>query len=240
MLRTFNHEGIQHFRELMNNPDRDLSQNGDLDFVRNDSLTNILSPEIIIDSKPLINKLDAARRLLPVLSEVKLADKYYNTGLWSWLSACYFNSVCPLDEKGKRLPGNAYRYIPPVNRDWRTIYRHLLAGPIRLYGMHETNIKILFQSPLYIIGDFMEQLASRQEIASSIGILKAADLLYWDPETAQPKPGARATDRAPGTLRRFVDIMQQLMLTYDLYSLDEDSIIRLLPHKEFEIWLPEN
>ncbi|MFV2044808.1 MAG: hypothetical protein ACC700_16430, partial [Anaerolineales bacterium] len=70
-------------------------------------------------------------------------------------------------------------------------------------------------------------------------ILQAADYLYWDDQNDAPKVGARATNRAPGTLRRYIDVLQQLMLTYDLYSLDGEEILTLLPLNEFRRWMPE-
>jgi len=39
----------------------------------------------------------------------------------------------------------------------------------------------------------------------------------------------------PGTLYRFIDVVQQLGLTYDLYSMTGDQILQLLP-SEFDRW----
>jgi hypothetical protein len=40
---------------------------------------------------------------------------------------------------------------------------------------------------------------------------------------------------SPGTLLRFIDIIQQLDLTYDLYSMSGEEILALLP-PEFDKW----
>jgi hypothetical protein len=40
---------------------------------------------------------------------------------------------------------------------------------------------------------------------------------------------------SPGTLLRFINIIQQLDLTYDLYSLGGEEILALLP-PEFDKW----
>jgi hypothetical protein len=42
---------------------------------------------------------------------------------------------------------------------------------------------------------------------------------------------------APGSLYRFVDVIQQLDVTYDLYSISGPEIISLLPG-EFNHWKP--
>jgi len=43
-------------------------------------------------------------------------------------------------------------------------------------------------------------------------------------------------DRA-GSLRRFIDVVRQLDLTYDLQALAGDDLVNLLPH-EFSGWRP--
>jgi hypothetical protein len=87
------------------------------------------------------------------------------------------------------------------------------------------------------LGDIWEQLASRQEIITNLGILGTATLLYLDTKKDRPKRGAASTKRKPGTLRRFVDLIQQLDLTYDLYSMQPTEILGLLP-AEFDGWRP--
>lgn len=63
----------------------------------------------------------------------------------------------------------------------------------------------------------------------------SATRLYWDDKSQRPKRGAAPNKRKPGTLRRFVDVIQQLELTYDLYSMDGREILTLLPD-EFTPW----
>ena len=235
-VRIFNNDGIDRFREYIEQIQNSQKDIGHLDWIHEEYYSKAASPEIFLATPTLESKLAAIKTLYPIIDGIQLPDKFYHQGLWSWLSAYYFASLCLLDKKGNKKPGKEYRYIPPSNRNWRTIYRHLLAGPIRLSGIHKTDIKILFHAPVNKIGDFMEQLASRQEIAASRGILKAADILYWDKDKNKAKPGARATGNKPGSLRRYVSILQQFMLTYDLYTLDAEKILELLPKNEFEHW----
>ncbi|GAB4476624.1 MAG: hypothetical protein OHK0044_22590 [Burkholderiaceae bacterium] len=49
-----------------------------------------------------------------------------------------------------------------------------------------------------------------------------------------PKPGASAIDR-PGSVRRFVRVLQQLDLTYDIHGMSGKAIVDLLP-PEFDVW----
>jgi hypothetical protein len=88
------------------------------------------------------------------------------------------------------------------------------------------------QSP----GDWVEQLASRQERITNPAIIAAANRLYFDPNTRKPKRGAAPNWRKPGTLRRFGDVLDQLDLTYDLYSMSSSDLVSLLPG-EFSTYL---
>jgi hypothetical protein len=141
-------------------------------------------------------------------------------------------SRAPL-ENGKRFVGEEARYIPGA-ASWR-YYRHLLAGPYRIFQLHRDRAKLLLSGQLGRPGDFAEQLASRQEFITNPGIIGAASLLYYDDEKHRPRRGAASTKRKPGTLRRFVDVVQQLDLTYDLYSMQPVEVLTILP-KEFDSW----
>jgi hypothetical protein len=106
-----------------------------------------------------------------------------------------------------------------------------------VYRNHIENARLLLLDPVDKLGDIWEQLASRQEIISNQPIVGAATLLYLDSDKDRPKRGAASTKRKPGTLRRFVDLIQQLDLTYDLYSMRPTDILGLLP-PEFDSWRP--
>jgi hypothetical protein len=90
---------------------------------------------------------------------------------------------------------------------------------------------------LPVHGDFSEQLASRIQFISNPSLIEAVDRLYYDTSSngeGRPKRGALTRTRA-GNVRRFVTIMQQFDLTYDMYAMTADQILELLP-TEFTKW----
>ena len=99
--------------------------------------------------------------------------------------------------------------------------------------MHGEEAPILLCGPVASPGDFNEQLASRLEFVTNKGVIQAANALYYDPDRGKHKRRASPNWRKPGTLRRFVDVVQQLDLTYDLYSMSGEEILELLP-SEFD------
>jgi hypothetical protein len=50
-----------------------------------------------------------------------------------------------------------------------------------------------------------------------------------------PKRGAQVSSPEPGTLRRFVHVLQQLDVTYDVYGMSGQALLDLLP-AEFDPW----
>ncbi len=225
-LREFTDKGLTLFREelnlLKNNPQSDLSN----DLITNPEITNIISESIELELKRFNSKFEIAKYLYETLEPIQLDKKYYNYRMWSWLSAFYFDSICPRDKSGNRLVKQEAKYL--FLPGWH-IYRHLLAGPVQIYASYKDsppNI-LLYGSP-DSHSDFMEQIGGRIEIASRRNVVKSADILYWDESRSAPKKGS--TNRTKGgTLRRFIDIIYQFDITYDFGTLSEKEIINLLP-----------
>ena len=125
------------------------------------------------------------------ITEIPDNNKFYLKGMWSWISAFFFDNVCPLKENGSRDPGADDRHL--LNSEhWGRYYRHLIAAPVRvLHDLGELADIYLTGKPNQH-GDLFEQLASRQEIATNKGVIQAATILYWDSEKKKIKRGARA------------------------------------------------
>lgn len=239
-LSRLNDRGVREFRQLLESARQGTVLETPL---------NIISDAEFIEEIPGGAEFEVAKfgtrgglalTVDSLLSETRLIDDINDIGLWAWLAAVFFDSICPIGSDGKRHPGKDYRYIPTTN--WRDFYRHLVRGPVRIHRIFsdEPNSAaiVLCQRP-NAPGDFVEQLASRQERITNPAIIDAANRLYYDSETGKPKRGAGANWRKPGTLRRFGDLLDQLDLTYDLYSMSADDLVQLLP-KEFSTYLCES
>ena len=231
-LRRFSEKGIAEFETFLKDDDpvdvRDIPKY----MLDDDDLTDIVVPEVEIVRKEFKTRLEAAKYLYDRLENVQNIEQ--DIGIWSWLALFFFEELCKVvgDEFLKRE--KLYRYI--LDLIWRHYYRHLLAGPFYIYKYYRNNIEdamILLFQPLNSPGDYVEQLASSQELVTNQAIIKTATMLYYDPETKSHKKGGQ-TPGKPGTLRRFLQIIKQLDLTYDLYGKNYD-ILKLLP-PEFNRW----
>lgn len=148
----------------------------------------------------------------------------------------YFDQVCPPDSVGNRKPGRDYRHI--LEPGYPYGHRHLIGGAYlvyAVYGLGDEISQLLLYTPLHIESQFNHEFVSRQSLITNKGIMEAAFRLYFDPASKKPKRGAQLKKGAPGTLYRFIDVIQQLDVNYDLYSMIGDEIIGILP-AEFDKW----
>lgn len=157
--------------------------------------------------------------------------------LWAWIACFYFREICPATKSGAWQPGALPRWIPQSS-DWRRYYRHLVAGPYFIYRAHRDEPKralaLLCQRPGRP-GDLVEQLASRQQIVTNPAIMQTATNYFVDPSTGQQR--RRANSKGAGGARRFVDVLNQFDVTWDLSSLSADGLQAMMP-QEFPFSVP--
>ena len=228
-LRRFNEQGIEQFalfRAGVQNEDTHV----DLESILDDpSFSSEVEGHVEVVQRQFSTRFAAGEFLHELLSTGALPNLDSDRGVWAWLSAFYFDQLCP---PHGRL-GDDARWVPAVG-DFRKYYRHLLAGPYQILRAHRDDPKrvwAVLANPVHTPGDVAEQLASRQELITNRTVMETATRLYVVEGTGTLKPGAAA--QANGSARRLVDVLNQLDLTWDLYSLTAEQLFDLLP-LEFE------
>lgn len=194
-----------------------------------------LPVDIDIEARQFPSRLEMARYLHQRLAPLGGAFLDQNEGIWAWLSLFYFEQVCPVSKDGSRRPGQDYRHIPKF--EFRYRHRHLLHGPYQVYRRHGVKSILLLTGSLKSESGLYHEIVSRQDLIANQGAIEAAVLLYFDPLRLAPKRGAQAQQGRPGTVRRFVRVLQQLDMTFDIYGLSGQQILELLP-REFDAWRP--
>jgi hypothetical protein len=239
-LRSFNENGIAGFEDYLAKLTLDPKLDPPLSNLVDTTMTGPIPGNISVDeTRSFADKMEAAKYLHDVLGPIGPSYNIRtNAGLWDWLAMCYFDQVCPKAVDGSRHIGEKSRYILPQaesQEHWMRYYRHLLAGPYDIYRIHGEKARLLLlNSDVATIGDIFEQLASRMEVITNPALMGALDALYFDKKKDEPKRGATNRKQA-GNIRRFVSLIRQLDLTYDLYSLQAKEVLGLLP-AEFNSW----
>lgn len=230
-VRELNEEGTGHFREYLRALAEGSRQNPPRAILFDDRFSTSLPQGAMVEDKVFASRLEAMRYLVPALAPLGNVLEERFEGVWSWLALFYFDQICP-GKEGKRTPGKEYYYIPDTG--YLNRHRHLLAAPYKTFKRHGEGAVLLLDSPLHIENPFQFHIASRPSFISNPAVLEAATRLYYDAKHRHPKPGAQLPEKAGGLIR-FVDVVEQLELTYDLYSLDGEKVLSLLP-REFQAW----
>ncbi len=216
ILKVFTDEGIIEFRnflvELKNNPELEKPDLSDTKF----SIDFL--PEIRVDENKIFSsRMELAEYLTQMFNDadVRSKDVIPNDKLWTWLTYLWFDQICPKDGTGRKVR-EIVKYI--CSTDYKKYYRHFIASTFRIYStLGKENSLLFLNRPVNDHGDFIEQLASRQEIISNPNLIEVAHKLYWDDKENKPKRGG-SDRKKPGNLRRLIKLFEQIELTYDIFQ----------------------
>ncbi|MEW6587442.1 MAG: hypothetical protein AB1442_17770 [Nitrospirota bacterium] len=231
LLRRLNETGISQFLEYLASLRDEPDAMPPYSLLDDPQYSEELEYHVEVQQRSFSSRFDAAEYFHGLFSDSGIKEIERDKGIWTWLSLFFFEEVCPPDETGKRKPLEIVRYIPEIT-DWRKYYRHLLAGPYRIFAAHKDNparAMALLCNPLSKPGDLVEQLASRQELVTNKAIVEAATELYVDKDTGKPKRGSQS--KGNGAVRRLADIINQFDVTWDLYSMECAEVLALLPEE---------
>jgi hypothetical protein len=235
-IRKLTDKGIERFRQYLAELRQGTQAPPPATLLEHSDFSTPVDGEAEVGPRIFANRLELAQYLDQTLDGIFADHLQDDVHLWSWLSLYFFDQVCPVEENGLRKPGRDYRHI--LEPGYPYGHRHLLVGPYLVYCVHglgEHLSRLLLWTPLHLESKFHHELASRQTLITNKGILEAADKMYFNASKSKPKRGALMEKNSPGTLQRFIDVIQQLDLTYDLYSLSGEQILALLP-AEFDKW----
>jgi hypothetical protein len=231
MLRRFNADGVTKFNQYLDLLSSDTTAPVPDSLLEDPFLTAVVAADVDIERRAFSNRLEAAQYLDSILSSIAHENLYTDSGLWAWLTLLFFDQVCPMDSAGTRKARERVRYVPAVD-NYQKYYRHLLAGPYRVYRAHRDNptrALVLLCGPLHQPGEIVEQLVARQEIITNPHAIALATEIYYDTTTGSFRRGAAG--KGGGSARRFSDILNQFDLTWDLYWMTPDRIRAKLPRE---------
>ncbi len=234
-LRKFSDKGIEQFRGYLADLKEGAASSPPFDLLVDPVASKPVNEQLQIENRKFATRLELAQYLDEALAEFEYDSIETDVYLWSWLSLFYFDQVCPVDNNGMRKPGRDYRHI--LEPGYRYGHNHLIAGAYlvyTVYGLNDDLSKLLLYTAPSIESTFHHQLAQRQNIITNKGLMQAAHLIYLNNREIKPKFGSLAKNKA-GNVYRFIDVIQQIDLNYDLYSMTGEEVLQLLP-AEFNKW----
>lgn len=237
-LRRFNSAGVTAFSDYRMALISEPALPPPRELLEDDGLTEVINGGIEVAQRSFATRLDAGVYLNELVDRASLSQPERDRGLWGWLTLFFFDEVCPKDGNGRRDPQDEARLLAQVD-NFQRFYRHLLLGPFLIVRAHADSPQralAFLCNPLWKPGEIAEQLASRKELVTNRAVAEMATQLYYDPEKKSFRRGAGSSVK--GAARRLAALLNQLDLTWYLYGMSDEEILRLLP-KEFDRFRPK-
>jgi hypothetical protein len=232
-LRRLTTQGIERMSAFLDSLTTSTPEAPPYETLTNPAMSEPAPGEIEIEQRTFASRFDVARYLDERLGEAGTRGLERDRGVWAWLALLFFESLCPVGRDGRLKPGARARWIPEIS-NFQRYYRHLLCGPYLIYRAHRDDPRramVLLYGPPSVMGEVVEQLASRQQLITNRAVVAAATGLYFDSSKGSPRRGFGG--KGPGSPRRLADVLNQLDLTWDLYAMSDDEVLAKLP-SEFD------
>jgi len=232
-LRRFNSEGIRAFQRFLDSYTGGAPLPWPESILSDPHYSEAVGQPVAIGSRAFGTRFELAEYLHTQFEAAGFQPGRADAGLWAWIACYFFEQICP-KSRGVQQPGSAPRWIPQSS-DWRRYYRHLVAGPYGIYHAHRDlprrALALLCQRPGRP-GDLVEQLASRQQVVTNRAIMQVATDWFVDPVSGQQR--RTANSKGAGGPRRFITVLNQFDLTWDLSSMSPEELSARLP-AEFRV-----
>lgn len=234
-VRRFNESGVREFTERLESLRGGHTALIDEALLLDPQWSAPTDPNVMIEQHSFTTKKGIAEYLYPAIRPILDAIGEQDPGLWAWLSAFFWDSVCPQAADGKRKVLSPYHYVFGYANEQNS-KKHLIAMSVKLYAA-APDCRLLLHTPCYSATKIAESVSTRLSFMRLPGLLQLLDRLYWDEAKGRPKPNV-ADPRVvhPGDLdSRLPSRIRQLELTYDLTDLNADQLLNLLGD-EFKAW----
>lgn len=194
-----------------------------------------VSIEISIEQRMFANKRAAGSYLSFRLQDLDARNVIGNFPLWSWIGMFYLEILGERDPNGfidlRRRPDYAHVIDRNEFSQTRDAHAHRLMHSYELYTTHGNKAWWMLDQPVYAYPGFIQRVIRGPERFRSTGVIDLVHRLYVDPRSK--KVSRRASEQnsgdLPGGLLRLNVILDQLSVNYDIYGMDADRIMELLP-----------
>ena len=230
--RALTPEGIRRAQEFVravcDEPKLALSPPDDILFQRRYSRT--IDPAPRVEHRSLTTRREAAEYLAS-LSPPLDRRHVYDWPFWSWLGLWHLPDVLHTDERRARVSREEETFVvDTAQAGSRSSYRHYLWTSWRLHETFGEEAAFLLDRDIMEIGEITRRITNAPRIFNSVGVVQLILRLYTRGE--RQKRGMRVR---PGGLDHLLRVLPQLELTYDVYGMSPDALLRILPN-EIQAW----
>ena len=155
-----------------------------------------------------------------------------DAGVWSWLGMFYFPEIVRMKDGHVQLHADESSLFLG-DRSAQRRYRHYLWSAWRLYEQHGESVAYMLDQPLTDSGDIARAVFDYPRVFTSAGVIQLILHLYTHGGRTKRRFSARQGE--PGSVRRLLAVLEQLALTYDVYGMEPEALLDVLPD-DFRAW----
>ena len=200
-------------------------------------------------AKNFDNRYELAKYFYNLLHQSISDEELNSQGMWEWITLQYFDSVFTTSKHGWTLRRyDNYIYMPskkerdtykmPVSPQWSettgTGDRHCVRGPYIAYESFPNEAKVILNADYgsAFRGDAAEQLLARRWIKDYGIVNKVFKKVFLIPGTDSSLKKGWSSEKGPGSLRRYIAVVDSIMYEHNLNKMKDSDVIRELG-KEF-------
>jgi hypothetical protein len=233
-LRKFNRQGVDQFATYLAALRQDRAIPPPPELIDDPRFTELVDPVIEIERPELATKYIAGAYLHETLGPIPASRLRGDVEMWSWLALWFFDQLCPPDGHGRRKPLENNKYISLAGDHRYGSDKHLLYFPWKMYSLHGASARF------FLADELGKDTRAQREWTGyyfnvSTPLVELGGRLYGDENTGSLKRGA--TGKRAGSLRRFVQVLHQLEVTYAIHGMSVHQLQATLPSSEFGRWI---
>jgi hypothetical protein len=235
VLSRFNDAGQAEFELFLDRLREDPYTVPPIDILTDPQFSEVLTHTVEIDARSFGDSFELAKYLHNALAPLDPRTYSRDVGMWSWLALLFIDHISPQDDSGKRASRQRAVYVLSRNFSFRSYYRHAVRSAWQSYHVHGDVSRVLLITATVgaLRSDVAEQIGAYADLFGNRAIVKLADRLWLDHTNGLLRRGSGG--KGLGSPRRFVAVLKQLQLTFDLADCATDTLLGLLP-PEFDRW----
>lgn len=232
-LRRFNRQGVEQFAAYLAALRVNRATPIPIELIDDPRFSEVVEPVIQIEKPTITSKYEMGEYLRITLEPIPVSRLRGDVDMWAWLALWFFDTLCPLDGHGKRKPLENAKYISLSGDHRFGPDKHLLFFPWKMYYLHGAAARFFLSEKPGADSRAQREWTASASLNVSTPLVELGSRLYGDEETGALKRGA--TGKRGGNLRRFVQVLNQLKVTYDIHGMSADQLFQALP-TEFRRW----
>jgi hypothetical protein len=239
-VRELNEEGMRVFREFLLSLRSGARAWPPPDIGENLRYTRLAPGGSTIESRIFGSKLEFGRYIASRLNgRVPAYVLRTSMGLWAWLTLFYLDEVIPADSKGVRKVLSLEKYVASVGHIAKSLEKTLTYFPWKMVTLHRDEADWFLSSPLRADTKIVREFANGYWQNVKTSYIRLVRALYYDEQKGALKVGATTSSKSnPGGVRGLDRYVGQIDLTYDIFGMEPENFIRIMPRRQFRRWLP--